>query len=426
MILIVTKDKAIVHSDKFVVNSPTAEKAELLKDFTDMQRIATGNGTFRLDLTVTDVNNSGAEAFKASQDFIVDYPTDRISISDIELIESYGPATTASRFAKHGLDMVPYTSNYFPPEVTSIRFFAEVYRAASVFGKDSAFILRYRLDGYESRKPAGNLGGYLKEKAKDVNVILNEISIEGLSSGNFVLVVEAVNRQNAVLASKKLMIQHVSKVIVPLAKEELAEIPYEGSFAELLPADSLKQFIKYLYPIASAGEQNTADNLVNGNDEPAMRRHFFHFWLSRDRLDPEGAWKEYKSRVDAVNERYSTLNRTGYESVRGRVYLQYGPPNTIDDQQDDPTNFPFQIWHYYSLGTQRNKRFVFMNKNRATNDYDLIHSDATGEINNPNWIETLSGHQNNFGLGTEDPARSPDNPSGLFGDKRLDTYKRPK
>src|SRR5262245_9407007 len=81
--LVLKKDNSIVFADKYKLDSPESDKPGDLPDFADMQRIPTGNGTFRLELSVSDVNHPGDQAFMASRDFLVDFPTDRISISDI-------------------------------------------------------------------------------------------------------------------------------------------------------------------------------------------------------------------------------------------------------------------------------------------------------------------------------------------------------
>jgi hypothetical protein len=52
---------------------------------------------------------------------------------------------------------------------------------------------------------------------------------------------------------------------------------------------------------------------------------------------------------------------------------------------DEPGASPYQLWHYSEVAHQRNTRFVFMSKDSAANDYQLIHSDVVGEVNNPRW-----------------------------------------
>jgi hypothetical protein len=51
---------------------------------------------------------------------------------------------------------------------------------------------------------------------------------------------------------------------------------------------------------------------------------------------------------------------------------------------------PYEIWHYYKLKNQSNRKFVFANPDLVLNDYALIHSDAIGELSNPNWRSKLS------------------------------------
>ena len=89
--------------------------------------------------------------------------------------------------------------------------------------------------------------------------------------------------------------------------------------------------------------------------------------------------------VTAVNYNYSTPVLYGFETDRGRVYLQYGPPNQLDGNEHDANAYPYEIWQYYKLNSQSNVKFVFCNADLASNDYKLIHSDAHGELNDPRW-----------------------------------------
>ena len=43
----------------------------------------------------------------------------------------------------------------------------------------------------------------------------------------------------------------------------------------------------------------------------------------------------------------------------GRIFLYHGPPNTITDRPNEPSAYPYQIWHYYKIGKFNNKRFIF-------------------------------------------------------------------
>ena len=75
----------------------------------------------------------------------------------------------------------------------------------------------------------------------------------------------------------------------------------------------------------------------------------------------------------------------GYRTDRGRVYLQYGPPNDIKDAPFDPATYPYQVWHYYHLQDQTNVKFVFWCPAEVTTDYELLHSDKVDEHHEPSW-----------------------------------------
>lgn len=88
--------------------------------------------------------------------------------------------------------------------------------------------------------------------------------------------------------------------------------------------------------------------------------------------------------VEVVKE-FSTSIRKGYNTDRGRVYLQYGPPDNRTQMPHEPSAYPYEIWQYYKVKGQSNRRFIFYNPDLVTNDFKLIHSDALGEIMNDQW-----------------------------------------
>ena len=80
----------------------------------------------------------------------------------------------------------------------------------------------------------------------------------------------------------------------------------------------------------------------------------------------------------------------GYRTDRGRVYLQYGPPNIMAVEKNNPATYPHEIWEYYKLPDgETNVKFVFYSTAIETNNFVLLHSTATGEIHNPQWQSAL-------------------------------------
>ncbi|HTB32600.1 MAG TPA: hypothetical protein VK808_11270, partial [Bacteroidia bacterium] len=58
--------------------------------------------------------------------------------------------------------------------------------------------------------------------------------------------------------------------------------------------------------------------------------------------------------------------------------------------KNNPATYPYEIWEYYRLPDgQTEVKFVFYTTAIETNDYVLLHSTATGEIQNPAWQSAL-------------------------------------
>ena len=149
--------------------------------------------------------------------------------------------------------------------------------------------------------------------------------------------------------------------------------------------DTLKEYVKCLRPIATEAEKNFIDRCKKMDDIKLLQQFFFSFWHNRNQLEPEADWIRYYEQVIKVNANFSTKISKGYNTDRGRVYLMYGEPNTITRNTHEPASYPYEIWHYYTIKNQSNRRFIFCNTDLVSNNYELIHSDASGEIYDINW-----------------------------------------
>ena len=91
-----------------------------------------------------------------------------------------------------------------------------------------------------------------------------------------------------------------------------------------------------------------------------------------------------------VQKFYASNFMAGFETDRGRVFLQYGPPSTITIRETSPSEYPYEIWVYDRIKNYSNKRFVFYNPDLVNNGYRLLHSDMLGELQNYRWQQQLS------------------------------------
>jgi GWxTD domain-containing protein len=110
------------------------------------------------------------------------------------------------------------------------------------------------------------------------------------------------------------------------------------------------------------------------------------FWEDRKALS---STKDTESR-DELIRRYLFVNdnfslpgptKAGWKTDRGRIYMTHGHWDELDDYQLSDELAPFQVWHYHRLG---GKQFVFQDLT-GDNDYQLVHSNLTGERYDPVW-----------------------------------------
>lgn len=129
-----------------------------------------------------------------------------------------------------------------------------------------------------------------------------------------------------------------------------------------------------------------------------MQQYFYYFWARRDEAYAESIWLAYKKEVDYVDENFGTRIKHGFETDQGRIYLKWGAPNSIGKRHQDIYAYPYEIWHYYTLGDRfRNKRFVFWNRDLVGEEFELLHSDVPGEINNQQWKQLILGRDPSAG-----------------------------
>jgi len=224
-----------------------------------------------------------------------------------------------------------------------------------------------------------------------VNIVFSEFDISALPTGKYNLVISVRNKENKEITSKSLFFQR-SNPGVKYNTGMLQNVAIANSFvARYTNPDTLREYIRMCWPTAGANEKLFINyNLVAGN-LLTLQQFFLDFWLQRDQADPERAWLAYYEMVLAVEQEFGSTNKHGYETDRGRVYLQYGPPNQRIIEPYTPSTLPYEIWQYYEYGKQTDLKFVFYTPDRSVNDYRLAHSNAIGELKNVNWQYEIRG-----------------------------------
>lgn len=371
----------IIKFKKYNLLSPEIEDSLSLRvNFMDQQRIPLPNGNYEFDISIRDLN-SNDPPFKSTQPLTVNYPANKVSISDIQLIEATKKSTEKNILSKSGLDIIPYTSDFYSEDFEKIAFYCEIYNINKSIGDETDYLISYFIESYEGLQVVGNYKGFIREKAKIASSILKTFNIKELPSGNYNLVIEARDKNNTLLINRKIFFQRSNPSVSPL----LMTNDFQKTFVSKMSKSELLEHIKSTEPIANNIETDFARNQLNVDDDELLRQYFFNFWSKRNETDPEGAWKNYYEEVKKVNELFSTVIKKGYTTDRGRIFLKHGKPNTRSEFPSEPNAYPYEIWHYHKIDNFSNKRFVFYSRDLSTNEYPLIHSDMPGYTNNPQW-----------------------------------------
>ena len=384
--IIFRQEENIVSYDKYEVKSQEIDDTTgFIENFLSQQRYLLPNGDYNMEFSISDMNVK-MDPYTTADPILIDFPTDKASISGIELISEFKKAETPGILTKSGYDIYPYIFNFYPENEEKLNFYCEFYNTDKDFGEGGKFAYTYHIQSFETKSIIEDYSRNKVAEGNSVMPIMKEINISMLPSGNYFLIVEIRNAENEVITQNRLFFQR-SNPNIQFNTEDLAALNTTGTFVDDLNSiDTLRQYIHTLLPIGRDIDRIFISKQMPEADLQTLKQYFLNFWTIRNNVSPQLAWEEYLLEVEKVNRSYSTPNSKGYETDRGRVYLKYGPPNIISESYNEPAAYPYEIWQYYTLDErQRNRKFVFYTVDIVTNNFQLVHSDAIGETANPRW-----------------------------------------
>lgn len=353
-------------------------------DFADVQNVKLPQGDYFLYFYVRDLNGDTNHLSYIDR-ISLDFPEDRLSTSKISLYKSMTPAKSGGLFVKYGYNLPPLYSSFVPESQYTLPFSLEVYNTPKILGKQKLKAKCF-IEYAESHLVANpNNIINMEFPAKDVVLVFNEFNVFNLPSGNYFAVVELFNEADSMMLVDKVFFQK-SNPSVKLDLDDYTHVSLKGTFVEFdTNRKVLINKVQSLYPISNALEREFYENRLKSLPTEEMQQFFYSFWIRRNPANPEGAWDQYQKRLKYVEARFGSKQVRGYLTDRGRVYLQYGPPNDIKEVPSDPVTLPYEIWQYYFLNNQTDVKFVFYDPVLTGNDYELLHSNLYGEVSDPNW-----------------------------------------
>lgn len=412
IIMVVKDGDSAVFAKKYNLNSPIISgKKQTNFNFLDLQRFYLKNGIYNLEMSIRDIN-SDQEPVKVNEKLVVYYNHKKTAMSTVQLMCNIKRTKEENIYSRNGFDMEPYVSDFIPEQMNTLSFYYEIYNIEKEIGFQP-FTTYVYIEEHETGRRVGNIQRMDGHEHAHYVPIFSSLDISELPSGNYDLVVEVHNKFNENLMYKKVSFYRSNPNLVM----EALPSEYATTFAsQITDENALNFYMKALYPIASPREQTVIDNLVKRPGLVEKQAFFYNFWVGRDELDPKGKWDQYHEWLQYVEAHFAYSNMPGYKTDRGRVYLQYGPPDFIRDEKNfcsiknlgsgvndqiklsgnTPQShgqihyLPYQIWRYNQLPADDPTRcFLFWDEFRVGN-YQLLNSNARGEVRDPLWERRLS------------------------------------
>ncbi len=384
-LILIKQGENVVNYEKYLLNSPEVASPRALLD---VKRMSLPAGEYSLEITFQDVNNAeNKDVFKTPLKVEIG---DKIHLSEIQLLRSFRPDNTESPFTKNGFFLEPLPFNFYDRGATTLGFYAEIYHSSQSIA-DATYLVRYFIEQEKGNNIRELISaGTQRKKPSLIDAVLVQMDINKLESGNYSLTVELRNAANELLAARTLSFQR-SNPFLNVSENELTDEVVSRQFVQDLDETALRYSLRAISALAVGTETEALKNILQGNDLKSMRFYLFRHFMRRDANNPELAYKKFIETVGAIDVKFRSGFRYGFESDRGRTFLRFGRPDDLIHVEDDPGAPPYEIWVYYNFPqtNQKNVKFLFYNPSLAGEDFILLHSNARGEISNPRWERTL-------------------------------------
>lgn len=390
----ILQDTLIIKEDAYRLSSPIMPDS-IVEDFYDVKRFSLLPGKYTMRMELMDLN-SDQKALKASFPIIVEEFADGITISDIQIAETIFSGGPESVFQKSGVTIIPRLATFYPTELSVIPVYFELYNTNQT-QEDYCGLKQMIVNDRGEEMTA--FTQFTRHATAEVLPIVRKVDIATLPSGKYSLSYTLLSKSLTELSTQSYEFERSNDMEVFVSAETIILDP---KFQSSIPEDSVNYYLASLIPISRPSEVKNIISTLKTKDKEKMRKHLQAFWLQTSPQNTYEAWIKYKLQVQLVEKLYSNNFQVGYETDRGRVYLQYGAPTTIVQKENSPTEYPYEIWQYNKIGTFSNKRFVFYNPDLVNNTYTLLHSDMLGELKNPGWPQILSKRNTSRG-NVDDP-----------------------
>lgn len=396
-------------AEKIDFQSPEfADSNQLKQYFTSTKMIPLPEGKFNLELLAFDLLSKDTSKEKAVIQIVMPGFNEKTNSSNQKMSSKMSDILLLNEgkfvVQKSIFDQKPEVyrlSNFYAVSDTVLSMYAECTGTHLSYPGGSGIVSRLRLIEATKAKSMDEFGSIKRIKSKEVIATKFDINIKNLPTGNYLLMWDLIDSGGKILARVQKNIQKSN----PSIKSDLLETPLvlDGTMEEevaKISTEECRHLVASLQPSATASEQTSIDFLRKKGSDTELRNYLLSYFSKKDKENTLKVFNDYRTLVAIAGKRYSTKTMPAYQTDRGRVFLQYGQPNMIENEYSDRfrkamqnlNTVPYEVWYYYSLQKpikQTDVIFAFVQENRGNDNYRLLHSTGIGEVRNREWRKAV-------------------------------------
>jgi len=350
-------------------------------------------GTYRIKMHVRDMNRSGSVDSSQTEFTVREFSEDEVDISGVQFASKIRKATpeAASIFVKNNYEVIPVPAGIFGEGVSSLYYYFEAYNLFDNVKADKYKSI-CKLEDNQGRVVEG-VGNVQRTKKKrfDSSVEVGMINIATLPSGRYTLNYGIADVSDSLLVKDE-KVFFIYNPSIPIARTDVGnDLGPLANFGEEQLDDEFRRMVY----ITTSEDRELYKNL---RDIDGKQKFVFDVW-NRPHEDFNVVGLElrqlYLARARYADENFHSVFHPGWRSDRGRVFVLYGPPTTIERFPSLGESIPYQIWTYDELKGQGSVEFIFGDRTNL-GKYELLHSDLRGELQNPDWQREIARGSGEF------------------------------
>ena len=391
-------------AERLDFNTPPAlDSAGMNQVFSAWKILELPCGTYQVDMLVFDAYSSDTSREKLSFSVQLQDARQSVQLSDLLFLDPVLFKKGRPVF-EQSADAIR-NSGFFSRSDSVLRFYSEAHGLTQKIPLGLPLVSRIRILKQADRESLDEFGKIARIKSQPGLAWINELPIRNLPSGNYILSWDLIDTAGKFVARASRNFQRSNPEITDglAAASVLSNAPDLISEISKIPSDECRHLVASLFPLSLASDQPAIDYLRKKGTDQDHRNFLAEFWGKKDPKDAPDSFRKFRKRVAEADHKYGTQTMKGYQTERGRVYIQYGKPDMVENEISDRfrkamvnlNTIPYEIWYYYSMDEpvrQTDVQFVFVQQNRGNNNYKLLHSSGIGEVRNNEWRRAVENN----------------------------------